>query len=107
MTFLFDVRVHVVWLAVVASLLATVGLACAGVLYGALVGRPPRPRHAAAAAGAAGARTGAAGRLQGVAGRAERQHVRRAPSGSRSSCPFAVIYLVVGVVLYGPLQEAA
>ena len=29
-------RVHVVWLAVVASLLATVGLACAGVLYGAL-----------------------------------------------------------------------
>ena len=35
-TFLFDVRVHVVWLAVAASLLATVGLACAGVLYGAL-----------------------------------------------------------------------
>ena len=35
-TFLFDVQVHVVWLAVVASLLATVGLACAGVLYGAL-----------------------------------------------------------------------
>ena len=35
-TFLFDVRVHVVWLAVTASLLATVGLACAGVLYGAL-----------------------------------------------------------------------
>ena len=35
-TFLFDVRVHVVWLAVTASLVATVGLACAGVLYGAL-----------------------------------------------------------------------
>ncbi len=35
-TFLFGVRVHVVWLAVTASLLATVGLACAGVLYGAL-----------------------------------------------------------------------
>ncbi len=35
-TFLFDVQVHVVWLAVTASLLATVGLACAGVLYGGL-----------------------------------------------------------------------
>ena len=35
-TFLFNVRVHVVWLAIVTSLLATVGLACAGVLYGAL-----------------------------------------------------------------------
>ena len=35
-TFLFDVRVQVVWLAVVASLLATVGLAAPGVLYGAL-----------------------------------------------------------------------
>ena len=35
-TFLFDVRVHVIWLAVVASLLATVGLAAAGVLYGAM-----------------------------------------------------------------------
>ena len=35
-TFLFDVRVQVVWLAAVACLLATVGLACAGVLYGAL-----------------------------------------------------------------------
>src|ERR1700689_1670859 len=35
-TFLFDVRVHVVWLAVTATVLATIGLACAGVLYGAL-----------------------------------------------------------------------
>jgi len=31
-TFLFNVRVHVIWLAGAASLLATIGLACAGVL---------------------------------------------------------------------------
>src|SRR5580693_9115756 len=35
-TVLFNVHIHVVWLAVVSSLLATVGLACAGVIYGAL-----------------------------------------------------------------------
>ena len=84
-TFLFDVRVHVVWLAVTASLLATVGLACAGRALRRAVGRPARARHAAAAARAARAGPGAAGRVQGVAGRARRQRDRRAPSGCASS----------------------
>ncbi len=74
-TFLFDVRVHVVWLAVVASLLATVGLACAGVLYGALSAGLRVPRHPAPPLGAARAGARALGRLQGVAGRTERSRV--------------------------------
>ena len=36
MTLLFGVHLHTVWLALVASLLATIGLATAGTLYGAL-----------------------------------------------------------------------
>ena len=106
-TFLFDVRVHVVWLAVTASLLATVGLACAGVLYGAPVGRSARARHPAPAARAARAGPGAARRLQGVGGRARRQCIASGTQWLKILVPFAVIYLVVGIVLYGPLQEAA
>ena len=34
--FLFDVRVQVFWLAALSCVVATVGLACAGVLYGAM-----------------------------------------------------------------------
>jgi heme exporter protein B len=105
-TFLFNVRVHVVWLAVVTSLLATVGLACAGVLYGAL---------------SAGLRV--RDTLLPIlvlpvlapvllAGSKAWQAALDANSGSgaewlRILIPFAAIYLVVGIVLYGPLQEAA
>jgi heme exporter protein B len=105
-TFLFDVRVHVVWLAVVASLLATVGLACAGVLYGALSAGlrvrdtllPILVLPVLAPVLLAGSKAWEAA-LDGNAG-----------SGTewlRILIPFAVIYLVIGVVLYGPLQEAA
>ncbi|MGP0031132.1 MAG: heme exporter protein CcmB [Acidimicrobiales bacterium] len=105
-TFLFGVRVHVVWLAVAASLLATVGLACAGVLYGALSAGlhvrdtllPLLVLPVLAPVLLAGSKAWQAA-LDGNAG-----------SGTewlRVLVPFAVIYLVIGIVLYGPLQEAA
>jgi heme exporter protein B len=105
-TFLFDVRVHVVWLAITASLLATVGLACAGVLYGALSAGlrvretllPILVLPVLAPVLLAGSKAWEAA-LDGNAG-----------SGTewlRVLIPFAVIYLVIGIVLYGPLQEAA
>jgi heme exporter protein B len=105
-TLLFNVRVHVVWLAVVASLVATVGLACAGVLYGALSAGlrvrdtllPILVLPVLAPVLLAGSKAWQAA-LDGNAG-----------SGTgwlRILVPFAVVYLVVGVVLYGPLQEAA
>jgi heme exporter protein B len=105
-TFLFDVRVHDVWLAVAASLLATVGLACAGVLYGALsAGLRVRDTLlpilvlpvlapvllAGTKAWQAAVSTGAGSGAQWL----------------RILIPFAVIYLVIGTVFYGPLQEAA
>ncbi|HVX23501.1 MAG TPA: heme exporter protein CcmB [Acidimicrobiales bacterium] len=105
-TVLFGVRVQVAWLAVVASLLATVGLASAGVIYGALsAGLRVRetllpllvlpilaPVLLAGSKAWAAAITGAT--ASGV-------------SWLRILGPFAAVYLVVGVVLYGPLQEAA
>jgi heme exporter protein B len=105
-TFLFDVRVHVAWLAVTTSLLATVGLACAGVLYGALSAGlrvrdtllPLLVLPVLAPVLLAGSKAWQAA-LDG-----------NAASGTqwlKILVPFAVIYLVVGVVLYGPLQEAA
>ena len=103
-TFLFDVRVHVVWLAVTACLLATVGLACAGVLYGALSAGlrdtllPLLVLPVLAPVLLAGSKAWEAA-LNG-----------NASSGTqwlKILVPFAVIYFVVGIVLYGPLQEAA
>jgi heme exporter protein B len=96
----------VAWLAVVASLLATVGLAAAGVLYGALSAGlrvrdtllPLLVLPVLAPVLLAGSKVWQA-----------------ALNGSTSSggqwlkilVPFAVVYVVVGIVLYGPLQEAA
>jgi heme exporter protein B len=105
-TVLFDVRVHVVWLAIVTSLLATVGLACAGVLYGALSAGlrvrdtllPLLVLPVLAPVLLAGSKAWQAA-LDGSSS-----------SGAewlRILIPFAVIYLVIGIVLYGPLQEAA
>jgi heme exporter protein B len=105
-TVLFDVRVRVVWLAVVASLVATVGLACAGVLYGALSAGlrvrdtllPILVLPVLAPVLLAGSKAWQAA-LDGSSS-----------SGAewlRILIPFAVIYLVIGIVLYGPLQEAA
>jgi heme exporter protein B len=105
-TFLFDVRVHVVWLAVTASLVATVGLASAGVLYGALSAGlhvrdtllPLLVLPVLAPVLLCGTKAWQAA-LEGSAS-----------SGTewlRLLIPFAVIYLVIGIVLYGPLQEAA
>jgi heme exporter protein B len=105
-TFLFNVRVHVVWLAIVTSLLATVGLACAGVLYGALSAGlrvrdtllPLLVLPVLAPVLLAGSKAWQAA-LDGSSS-----------SGAewlRILIPFAVIYLVIGIVLYGPLQEAA
>ena len=89
-----------------ASLLATVGLACAGVLYGALSAGlrvrdtllPLLVLPVLAPVLLAGSKAWQAA-LDG-----------NAASGTqwlKILVPFAVIYLVVGIVLYGPLQEAA
>jgi len=105
-TFLFDVRVHHIWLAVAASLLATVGLACAGVLYGALSAGlrvrdtllPLLVLPVLAPILLAGTKAWQASLSTSTTDGAEWLKIL---------IPFAVIYLVVGVALYGPLQEAA
>jgi heme exporter protein B len=105
-TFLFDVRVHQVGLAVAASLLATVGLSCAGVLYGALSAGlrvrdtllPLLVLPVLAPVLLAGSKAWAA---------ALSTHAGSGAEWLRILIPFAVIYLVIGIVLYGPLQEAA
>jgi heme exporter protein B len=104
-TLLFGVRVHTPWLALSASLLATVGLASAGVIYGALSARlrvretllPMLVLPILAPVLLAGARAWA-GALGGP--------VAEGAGWLRILGSFAVAYVVVGVVLYGPLQEA-
>jgi heme exporter protein B len=105
-TVLFNVRVHVIWLAIVTSLLATVGLACAGVLYGALsAGLRVRDTLLPLLVLPVLAPVLLAG------SKAWQAALDANPSSGtewlRILIPFAVIYLVIGLVLYGPLQEAA
>jgi len=104
MTLLFGVHLHTVWLALVASFLATIGLATAGTLYGALsAGLRVRetllpllvlpvlaPVLLAASRAWSGALTGS---------------VSSGLSWLRVLGPFAAVYLVIGIVLYGPLLE--
>ena len=104
-TVLFGVHVRVAWLAVVASLLATIGLASAGVLYGALSAGlrvretllPLLVLPVLAPVLLAGSRAWA-GALSGAAA--------AGTSWLRILGPFAAVYLVLGLVLYGPLQES-
>ncbi len=106
MTVLFGVHVRVPWLALVASLLATVGLAAAGTLYGALSAGlrvretllPLLVLPVLAPVLLAASRTWA-GALSGS--------VSAGAAWLRVLAPFAVVYVVVGIVLYGPLLEAA
>ena len=106
LTVLFGVRLAVPWLAVVASLLATVGLAAAGVIYGALSAGlrvretllPLLVLPILAPVLIAGSRVWSAA----VAG-----SVSAGAGWLRVLAPFAAVYLLVGIVLYGPLQEAA
>jgi heme exporter protein B len=105
-TVLLGLRVRSPWLAVVASALATVGMASAGVLYGALSAGlrvretllPMLVLPILAPVLLAGSRAWAAA----VGGA-----VSTGLSWLRILVPFAVVYLVVGVVAYGPLQESA
>lgn len=105
-TFFFGVHLHTAWLAVVASLLATIGLASAGVIYGALSagmrGRetllPLLILPILAPVLIAGSRAWSAA-LSGPAS--------AGTPWIRILVPFAAVYLVIGVVLYGPLQEAS
>jgi len=105
-TLLFGVRVQVAWLAIVASLLATIGLASAGVIYGALSAGlrvretllPMLVLPILAPVLLAGTKAWSAAITGAVSSGA---------SWLRILGPFAAVYLVVGVVLYGPLQEAA
>jgi heme exporter protein B len=101
---LFGLRFDTWWLAIVSSLLATIGLASAGVLYGALsAGLRVRetllpllvlpivaPVLIAGSRAWSSAVTGAVG-----------------PGSTwlKILGPFAAVYLGVGVALYGPLQE--
>jgi heme exporter protein B len=103
---LFGLHVQTWWLAVVASLVATVGLAAAGVLYGALSAGlrvretllPLLVLPVVAPVLIAGSRAWSAA-VSGAVG-----------SGAtwlKILGPFAAVYLAVGVGLYGPLQETA
>jgi len=102
---LFDVHLKTAWLAVVASLLATVGLAAAGVLYGALSAGlrvretllPLLVLPILAPVLLAGSRAWSAA-LSGPAS--------AGGPWLRILGAFAAVYVVVGIVLYGPLQEA-
>jgi heme exporter protein B len=103
---LFGVHLRVAWLALIASLLATVGLSAAGILYGALSSGlrvretllPLLVLPVIAPVLLAGSRAWSAA-LSGS--------VSTGLSWIRILAPFAVVYLVVGIVLYGPLLEAA
>jgi heme exporter protein B len=104
-TLLFGVRVRLPWLAATASVLATIGLASAGVIYGALSARlrvretllPLLVLPVLAPVLLAGARAWA-GAISGA--------LSEGAGWLRILGPFALVYLVVGVALYGPLQEA-
>lgn len=105
-TLLFGVRTHIVWMAITASLLATVGLASAGVIYGALSAGlrvretllPLLVLPVLAPVLIAGSRAWSV--ALGGASSGGTQWLRILGA-------FAAVYLVIGVVLYGPLQEAA
>lgn len=103
---LFDVRFAAVWLALVASVLATLGLSAAGVLYGALSAGlrvretllPLLVLPIVAPVLIAGSRAWTAAISGAVASGA---------SWLKILGPFAAVYLAVGIALYGPLQETA
>jgi heme exporter protein B len=103
---LFDVHMQVWWLALAASVLATVGLSAAGVLYGALSAGlrvretllPLLVLPIVAPVLIAGSRAWSAAVNGAVASGA---------SWLKILGPFAAVYLAVGIALYGPLQETA
>jgi heme exporter protein B len=103
---LFDVHFEAWWLALVASVLATVGLSSAGVLYGALSAGlrvretllPLLVLPIVAPVLIAGSRAWGAA-VSGAVG--------SGTSWLKILGPFAAVYLAVGVALYGPLQETA
>lgn len=102
---LFGVHVRSWWLALVITVLATVGLSAIGVIYGALAGGIRGrdtllpllvlPIVAPVLIGASRAFSAA------VAG-----HVSEGVGWLRILGPFAAVFLALGVVLYGPLLEA-
>jgi len=105
MRLMFGVTIRAPWLALGAAALATIGLAAAGVVYGALsAGLRVRetllpllvlPIVAPVLLSASRAWTAAASGAVGPG-----------LSWLRILGPFAVVYVVVGVALYGPLLEA-
>jgi heme exporter protein B len=105
---LFDVHVHSWGLAVGASVLATIGLAAAGVMYGALSAGlrvretllPLLVLPVVTPVLLAGTRAWAAATGAGGAS------VSSGLPWLRILGAFAAVYVVVGIVLYGPLQEA-
>jgi heme exporter protein B len=105
-TFLFGVHIRTTWLALVACVLATIGLAAAGVLYGALSAGlrvretllPLLVLPVLAPVLLAGSRIWSAA-LTGS--------VSAGTSWLRILGPFALVYVLVGIILYGPLQEVS
>jgi heme exporter protein B len=103
---LFGVRLEAWWLALVASVLATIGLSAAGVLYGALSAGlrvretllPLLVLPIVAPVLIAGSRAWSAA-VSGAVG--------PGTSWLKILGPFAAVYVAVGIGLYGPLQETS
>ena len=105
--FLFGARVHLVWLLALSSLLGAVGLAATGTLYGALSAGlrvketllPFLLLPIVAPVLLAGTRMWEAAAVGGV------------PSSGtdwlRLLLVFDAVYLALGVVIFGPIQESA
>jgi len=106
---LYGVVVHSVWALVVACVAGTIGLAAAGTLYGALAGGlrvretllPFLLLPVVAPVLVAGTRAWQSALGSGAAA---------GGSGDpwlRLLCVFAAVYLALGVLIFGPLQEAS
>jgi len=104
----YGARVHSLWDLVAACLAGTLGLAAAGTLYGALAGGlrvretllPFLLLPVVAPVLVAGTRAWQSALGSGGAGGAGDPWLRLL-------CVFAAVYLALGVVIFGPLQEAS
>ena len=103
----YGVHVHSAWSLLAACIAGTLGLAASGTLYGALVGGlrvretmlPFLLLPVVAPVLLAGTRAWQSALGTGAGGAGD--------PWLRLLCVFAAVYLALGVVLYGPLQEAA
>jgi heme exporter protein B len=102
---LFGVTIHCWWLAIVTTLLATIGLSAVGVLYGAIAGGIrgrdtllPLLVLPIVAPVLIGASRGFAAAVAA--------NVNEGLDWLRILGPFAAVFVALGIVVYGPLLEA-